>query len=465
SNFSNISQLFGTIDDLSVGEFPNPFSTGAGAGGFGGGGGGIGGGIGGIGGGGATGAFGGGGGGGAGAQGNQFFGGPGPGLGAAAGFTGEPTAIQIIRSLIPPVIEPVSQRLLSFMRYNILTNALVVYTSPTNHDRLAALLKDLDATPKQVAIEAKFLTISVNDFDKSGFKWDLMLSDLNNRRRDVAGVTDIGFDFDIDGDGDIDTIPGNVNPDGSNTINNTISTLNLITGLVSPVTGAADQFSLNFGIIDNSDGDMLSVTFDFLDSLGESELLSAPRVTTMNQKPAVIADVESEFFLTNVSSSAFVIAAGGLTTGDNIVSEFQSQQFTQFIFGITLSVTPQISGNQIRLWLNPQVTSIKNRKSFTVRSGFGGTSEQETTITLPTIVTQAVWTNVIVHDGDTVVLGGTVRDSTLKQEDRFPFLADIPVVGFLFRGKSREVQQTSLLIFVTPDIIDTTGARYFESSL
>lgn len=451
--FDNISDLFsGGFDDASVGETPNPFSAGGGQQQVGGGGRG----------GGGTGAFGGGQGGGQG--GPEFIRGPGPGLGFAAGFTGEPTAIQIIRSLIPPVIEPLSLRLLSFMRYNLLTNQFVVHTTPTNHKRLEVLLKDLDATPKQVAIEAKFLNIGVNDFDKTGFRWDFLVSDLNDRARFVPGVSDIPVVGDINGDGIPDTIPGNINPNGSNVINNTISTLDLIAGLVSPSTSIADQFSLSAIIASGRDGDMLSVTFDFLNSLGETELLSSPRVTTMNQKPAVIADLESEWFLTNVFTNAFVTTAGNAFAGNAIVETSQDQQFDQFIFGITLSVTPQISENQVRLWLNPQITDIKNRKEFPITTVIQGVAITSI-ITLPTIVTQSVWTNVIVNDGDTVVLGGTVRDSTLKQEDRFPLLADIPVLGFFFRGKSREVSQSSLLIFVTPDIIDTTGARYFESNL
>ena len=84
-------------------------------------------------------------------------------------------------------------------------------------------------------------------------------------------------------------------------------------------------------------------------------------------------------------------------------------------------------------------------------------------IVLPNTSTQAVWTNVIVHDGDTLVLGGLVSDQTTKGKQKVPYLADIPVLGFLFRGKSNQIKQSSLLIFVTPTIIDTTGARFFEA--
>ena len=83
-------------------------------------------------------------------------------------------------------------------------------------------------------------------------------------------------------------------------------------------------------------------------------------------------------------------------------------------------------------------------------------------INLPTTSWQAVWTNVIVHDGDTLVLGGLVQDQSSKSEQKMPYLADIPVVGFFFKGSKKEVKQSSLLIFVTPDIIDSTGARFFD---
>jgi general secretion pathway protein D len=134
-----------------------------------------------------------------------------------------------------------------------------------------------------------------------------------------------------------------------------------------------------------------------------------------------------------------------------------------FIFGITLSVTPQISGgDQVRLWLNPQVTNKIGEREFPQETIVDG-EVSENSIVLPETSTQAVWTNVIVHDGDTLVLGGLVSDRTTKGQEKLPYVADLPVLGYFFRGKSREVRQSSLLIFVTPEIIDTTGARFFEA--
>jgi tetratricopeptide (TPR) repeat protein len=385
-SFTNISELFGNINDVSVGEFPTIFGSVGGVGGGGGGigGGGAGGGIGGAGGGGGFGGGGGGGFGGGGLGGGGGFGGgggtgafggqgatnvvgpPGPGLGTLASFGFEPTGIQILRSLVPPVIEPVSRRLLDFMRYNLLLNQLVVHTTPSNHEMIERLLVDLDQTPKQVAIEAKFLTIGVDDLDKEGFRWNWDLSDANSRPRPIQGVdsfnTALTYPFDIDGDGILEEIPFNLNPDGSPKNDQTF-TSSVLEALVSP--GPASSFSLGATIFNTADGDSLSVTYEFLDSLTESELLSAPRVTTMNQKPAVIADITTQFFLTNVITDVQVLANTTSNISDSsVLNTLQSLQFTQFIFGITLSVTPQISGNQIRLWLNPQVVTLVGTDQF-----------------------------------------------------------------------------------------------------
>ncbi|MDQ1256718.1 MAG: type pilus assembly protein PilQ, partial [Candidatus Hydrogenedentes bacterium] len=192
----------------------------------------------------------------------------------------------------------------------------------------------------------------------------------------------------------------------------------------------------------------------------ESELLSAPRVTTMNRKPAVIADFTTEYFISQVYNQVITSDAG--FGGTPTMGYVQNVTPSAFNFGISLSVTPQVSGgDQVRLWLNPQVSSRGVEKTFPQKSVING-QEVDSSITLPTVSTQAVWTNVIVHDGDTLVLGGLVSDETKDGQQKMPYVADIPVIGYFFRGKSHQVKQSSLLIFVTPDIIDTTGARFFE---
>jgi MSHA biogenesis protein MshL len=218
--------------------------------------------------------------------------------------------------------------------------------------------------------------------------------------------------------------------------------------------------SLGWNIIDNSNGDNLGVTFDFLNTLGETELLSSPRVTTMNQKPAVIADVTEEYFQIGLITQVVAIQGTQGTTSNTATSSFSQPILESFIFGYTLSVTPYIADNKVRLWLNPQVTEKLGEKTFVVNNTING-EPQSSILTFPTVGTQSVWTNVNVSDGDTLVLGGLITDKSIKEENKVPYLSKIPVIGFFFRGKSKQVDQGSLLIFVTPTIIDPSGSRYF----
>jgi len=456
---SNISQLFQSISDEQVGEPPAQISLGISEGGTGQ-------------------QQGGGRGGGLGGQQGGGLGGGGGGGQQGQDSSGQTELLQILERFVPEVIDPSTGEILSTIIFNPSTNQLMVQNTPTNMEKIEELLYELDRTPKQVSIESKFLTVSVSDLDKIGFSWDIGMSDLNSRRRQLTqpdgtpnvsnGITapdgGPGYQFDINGDGVLETVPLYSRPDGSSVINNTI-TQGLVRAFASPGTALADGmgFSLSGILTDNGDGDRVGVTLDYLNSLQETELLSAPRVTTMNRKPAVIADFLTQSFVTSAFSDVQAVS-GGLGGGAAAVSS--NQVFPEsFIFGITFSVTPQISGdNQVRLWLNPQVTTQAGQDTFIQTSSVNGQIQTQE-LTIPRVLTQAVWTNVIVNDGDTLVLGGTITDTTTKGREKLPYLADIPVLGYFFRGKSTEVQQKSLLIFVTVDIIDPSGARFFESDV
>ncbi|NLF58864.1 MAG: hypothetical protein GX580_14635, partial [Candidatus Hydrogenedens sp.] len=441
TSISNISDLFSSISDMMVGEMPattmtmglRTTGTGATAGR------------------------------------NQTFGGGGyasaqDAAGLGTGESGNTFGLgsdilSILERLVPQVYEPYTEELLSDMIYNPSNNLLIVKNTPTNLETFEKQLAQIDVTPKQVSIEAKFLTIRLDDLKKVGFKWDATLSDQNNRTRQNDYLAEQTYNYDINGDGVDEEVPFYTRPDGSNVIRNTITDA-AISSITNPATTAVPTFSILGNIIDNADGDKLSLTFDYLDSLDESELLSAPRVTTMNRKPAVVADFVTEYYVSSVNTQ--IITQTGNFTSNNSQSFIQNVTPVSYNFGIALSVTPQIRDNdQVRLWLNPEVRTRTGEKKFVQKQVIEGqTIDNE--LVLPTTSWQAVWTNVIVHDGDTLVLGGLVQDSTNKGQQKMPYLADIPVIGFFFKGNKRESKQSSLLIFVTPDIIDSTGARFFD---
>jgi len=382
----------------------------------------------------------------------------GTGTGAASfGLGGD--VLTLLERLVPQVYEPYTEELLSDMIYNPANNMLIVKNTPTNLEAFEKQLAEIDVTPKQVSIEAKFLTIRLADLDKIGFNWDATLSDQDMRSRKIPELESETYNYDVNGDGTDESIPFYSRPDGTPTIANTITDAT-IGALVNPSSAAEPTFSILGNILKNEDGDKLSVTFDYLDGLDESELLSAPRVTTMNRKPAVIADFATEYFVSSVNTQVYTsLGAYGGGTTTSFVQNITPQPYN---FGIALSVTPQIrDNNQVRLWLNPEVRTKTGTKTFEQKQVIDD-QEIVNEINLPTTSWQAVWTNVIVHDGDTLVLGGLVQDQSNKSEQKMPYVADIPVIGFFFKGKNREVKQSSLLIFVTPDIIDSTGARFFD---
>jgi len=356
---------------------------------------------------------------------------------------------------------------LSYMDYNPLTNQLIVHNTPSNLAELEEQLTHLDVTPKQVSIEARFLTVSVNDLDKIGFSYNLQLSNLNNHSRpydsgDPTDTTGSGnYSYDINGDGIDESIPFYTKPDGTSVLDYALSTLQTAAASANPVTSLADpNFSITGIFEDLADGDKLGVTVDYLNSLKESELLSAPRVTTMNRKPAVIADVRTEYYVSEVQTD--VETTGGTDNSGAVQSVTKELTVEPYTFGIVFTVTPQISGtDHVRMWLNPTVNTNVGFSSFVNRQIING-DVYEDPLTFPITVMQSVWTNVIVHDGDTVVLGGMIKDVSTDSKEKLPYVSNIPVLGALFRGKAREVSQSSLLIFVRPDIVDTTGARFFE---
>ena len=369
-----------------------------------------------------------------------------------------PNIIVMLQRMVSPVIEPETEEVLSYMIYNPTTNQLVARNTPTNLDLLEQQLEQIDLVPKQVTIEAKFVTVSVSDLDKVGFEWDVNLSDVNGRARAVRGLQDTTYAYDINGDGVTEDIPFYTRPDGTSVINNTI-TQGLLNALANP--GPPGAFSFSGTITDNADGDRLGVTFDFLNSLTETELLSAPKITTLNRRRAVIRDYTSRTFITDAETTVNVTEGSylGGTSNMAVTTEIFPETFE---FGITLTVTPQVCGSDlVRVWLYPFVDSYVGQDTYTSRSIVDG-EQIETTTTYPQIATQEIYTNALVHDGDTIVLGGMITDRSTKGDERLPYLADIPLIGFFFRGKSREIAQNSLLIFITVDIVDPTGARYFE---
>ena len=189
-----------------------------------------------------------------------------------------------------------------------------------------------------------------------------------------------------------------------------------------------------------------------LDESNKSKTLSAPRVTTLNNQTATIKDVEEFIFPTRFEVTLIQFDKNGDGDFDDAgETEFANvpQDFVTRDVGIVLNVTPSVGqDNQtVTLTLMPEVSE-----------GVADFFTFSSSTRLPKFTTRTVNTSVVINDGETVVLGGLIKETDSKRTTKVPVLGDAPLVGGLFRRKADQTVRSNLLIFVTARILTPTGA-------
>jgi type IV pilus assembly protein PilQ len=168
---------------------------------------------------------------------------------------------------------------------------------------------------------------------------------------------------------------------------------------------------------------LLDLELSALEAEGEGEVISTPRVVTANQAEAFIQQGVEIPYEQSTSSGATAV------------------QFKEAV--LELKVTPLITpDNRVQMDL-----AIKQDTVGEIYQTSRGGS-------VPSIDTREMQTQVLVANGDTVVLGGIFQDETLSREEKVPWLGDVPGLGVLFRRRGNESKKRELLIFVTPSIVE-----------
>jgi MSHA type pilus biogenesis protein MshL len=187
-----------------------------------------------------------------------------------------------------------------------------------------------------------------------------------------------------------------------------------------------------------------------LELQGKVEVISKPRVRTLNNQTALIKVGEDLPFFNN--SGLVQQSSGGFVSQQNIT-------VTSITVGTILSLTPQISEDDwISLDISPVLTSLKGVVSAPSSGGSGGGGSGGGT-TAPDLETKQASALVRVRDGTTVVMGGLIQTQVAKNLTKIPLLGDIPLLGKLFTGTFDSKLKQELVIFVTPHIV-----RDFEGS-
>jgi type IV pilus assembly protein PilQ len=297
------------------------------------------------------------------------------------------------------------------------TNTLLLQDTADRLADIRRLVATLDIPVKQVLIEARIVIVN-DDFSRQlGVRFG---GAFVGNYGSSDGLMWLGSEGLNSADGDRGPIispngPGGVGIDGNQVATAPVPDRYLVN---LPIVNPAMRLAMT--LLDSDYVVDLEITA--AQNEGRGEVVSAPRVITANGKEAIIEQGQEIPYQESASS-------GATTT-----------QFKKAV--LSLKVTPQITpDNRILL----DLTVNKDSVGKVVPSATGGF--------VPSIDTREITTQVLVNDGQTVVLGGILETERRETVNKVPFLGDIPGLGVLFRSKSKEDNKDELLIFVTPKIL------------
>jgi type IV pilus assembly protein PilQ len=201
--------------------------------------------------------------------------------------------------------------------------------------------------------------------------------------------------------------------------------------------------------------DTLSATITALEQSGESQTLSAPRLTVLNNRPASIADGKVQYYYEEYTVKQTVQQ---YYTSSSFVPQGKPTKITA---GAELNVLASISGDgkSILLALNPRVNTDVQLVTYATLTDYNAAGNIQNTfdVKLPQYRTQELATRVTVKSGETVVMGGVIERNRSTLVESVPVLGDLPLIGFLFRRRTEQDIPRYLLVFVTATIVKDTG--------
>jgi general secretion pathway protein D len=359
---------------------------------------------------------------------------------------------------------------------------MIVRNTQDNLDMVDALVEQANASrPKQVEIESKFVEITQNNMKELGFDWLLGPFGVGGNKVFGSGGTPpvdaTNFPF-------VDPVTGVPTGQFPVTAGNRSGQLaisgNAIDALLAGAVGTPAVAPGIFGLAGVFTDPQFQVVIRALNQKKGIDLLSAPRITTKSGQRAVIEIVREFIYpgsftqpiIPSLSIPTGTTVTTATTTTLPVVAPSTPSDFTTRNTGVTLEVEPVVGtdGTTVDLNLVPQVVEFEGFINYgspisTVNPalfGLGSVITQSIVLT-PNVINQPIFstrkvnTSVTVQDGQTVVLGGLMREDVQKTEDRTPIIGDIPIVGRLFRTNAEQHIKRNLVIFVTAHLLNPAG--------
>jgi general secretion pathway protein D len=288
-----------------------------------------------------------------------------------------------------------------------LTSTLLVTASPSLQKKIGEMIKRLDVYHPQVTIEAKFVELSVNNIDELGVQMNLpniIMSEVNQAKMKIATTW-------ADSDGGF------------------------------PANEAA--WGLWYSRVSNT---AFNAVLRALEKEKKANVLSAPEVTTLNGQTATIEITQTIPYVSAVTIQQ------ATTTGAKRQVNYTIKEKDA---GITLQVTPHVpeGSTLITLDIKPDVRELVDQLDM-----FKG-SDVPPDLGWPVIDERTTNTTMIIDSGETVVLGGLIRNFKQVIDKKIPLLGDIPLLGYAFRHKYSTNEKRNLLIFITAYLLSPSGEK------
>ncbi len=270
---------------------------------------------------------------------------------------------------------------LGAVRFDKRTNTLVVTDRISQMDEVRRVIAAFDRKTREVIIEAKIIQVRLDDQFQMGVNWEALfehLKDLNLKQT------------------------------------------------FSIIPPPASSLQLTLGTLSD---DGFNAVLNLLQSVGTTNILSAPQIAVVENEEAKILVGTREAFVTSVVTQTQQAA----TTAEEI---------TFIDVGVQLTVTPSINQEGfVTMKINPEVSSVT--RTLTTAAGNA----------IPIVETSTAETTVMVQDGVTILIGGLMKDEVVQTRRKIPVLGDIPFLGSLFRSQDDKVVKSEIIFFLTPRII------------
>ena len=290
------------------------------------------------------------------------------------------------------------------------TNQIIVQTLPGRMGDIEKMINELDKKTKAVLIDTKIIKIQLSDDYKLGFEWEGMFDTLTDHGMNFLGshplepIYRAGVSF-IDQFTQIEEEDDNLPAGAKKTL------------------GEKIYFGRTSGAFS------FETAMEFLQTYGETRILSNPKLSVVNNQEARIHVGRREAYITTTT-----------TTGQTTTTTAEEVTFVDI--GIQLAVTPTINDQGfITMKIKPEISSVVD--TLVTPSG----NE------IPIIDTSTAETTVLVKDGSTIIIGGLRREEEVITDEHVPFLGTIPIIGNLFGKKSTDKTRTELLVMITPYVI------------